>query len=80
MQVLEFQQLDVVAAAVQNAGEPSTGLAFLDQYSIIVLGDLAKVRDRCKERTCPETCTGIDVEEILQLQAVPTQHSVAVVT
>lgn len=44
LQVLEFQDLDHVAAAVQSAGEPSTGVAFLDQYSIIVLGDLTRVR------------------------------------
>eukprot|EP00752_Nemacystus_decipiens_P017245 g15449.t1 len=43
LQVLEFQDLDHVAAAVQSAGEPSTGVAFLDQYSIIVLGDLTRV-------------------------------------
>lgn len=45
--MLEFQDLDQVAAAVQSAGEPSTGLVFLDRYSIIVLGDLTRVR---KER------------------------------
>lgn len=43
IQVLGFQHLDYVAAAVQSAGEPSTGLAFLDRYSIIVLGDLSRV-------------------------------------
>ena len=44
LQVLEFQDLDHVASAVQSAGEPSTGVALLDQYSIIVLGDLTRVR------------------------------------
>lgn len=43
LQVLGFQHLDHVATAVQSAGEPSTGLAFLDKYSIIVLGDLTMV-------------------------------------
>lgn len=43
IQVLGFQHLDYIAAAVQSAGEPSTGLAFLDRYSIIVLGDLLRV-------------------------------------
>ncbi|CAM9394230.1 unnamed protein product, partial [Ectocarpus sp. 13 AM-2016] len=43
LQVLGFQHLDYVAAAVQSVGEPSTGLAFLDRYSIIALGDLTRV-------------------------------------
>ncbi|CBJ25790.1 conserved unknown protein [Ectocarpus siliculosus] len=43
LQVLGFQHLDYVAAAVQSVGEPSTGLAFLDGYSIIALGDLTRV-------------------------------------
>lgn len=43
VQVLGFQHLDFVAAAVQSAGEPSTGLAFLDKYSIVVIGDLTRV-------------------------------------
>ncbi|CAM9618439.1 unnamed protein product [Ectocarpus sp. 12 AP-2014] len=43
LQVLGFQHLDYVAAAVQSVGEPSTGLVFLDRYSIIALGDLTRV-------------------------------------
>ncbi|CAM9670037.1 unnamed protein product [Ectocarpus fasciculatus] len=43
LQVLGFQHLDYVAAVVQSVGEPSTGLVFLDRYSIIALGDLTRV-------------------------------------
>lgn len=49
LQVLGFQHLDYVAAAVQSVGEPSTGLVFLDRYSIIALGDLTRVRETTKE-------------------------------
>lgn len=38
-----FEHLDFLAKAIQTPGEPSTGLAFLDLYSIIVLGDLSMV-------------------------------------
>lgn len=46
VQVLGFQYLECVAAAIQNPGEPSTGLEFLDRYSIVVLGDLTMVMIR----------------------------------
>lgn len=49
LQVLGFQHLDHVAAAVQSVGEPSTGLVFLDRYSIIALGDLTRVRETTRE-------------------------------
>lgn len=44
IKVVDFQYLDFVAAALQSAGEPSTGLALLDRYSVIALGDLTRVR------------------------------------
>lgn len=44
IRVTGFENLGWVASAVQSVGEPSTGLAFLDRCSIVLLGDLTRVR------------------------------------
>lgn len=44
VQVLGFEYLDFVATAIQSADEPATGLAFLDEYSIVLLGDPSRVK------------------------------------
>lgn len=66
LEVLGFQHLDHVATVVQSAGEPSTGLVFLDRYSIIVLGDLARVRRR------PNTCISLLFSETTGRSPKPT--------
>ncbi|CAM9207974.1 unnamed protein product [Choristocarpus tenellus] len=43
LHVWGFQYLDLIADVKQKPSEPATGLDFLDQYSLIFLGDLTSV-------------------------------------